>query len=63
MNYKGDFITGIQESRDNLNFIKRSITPLREALYNLKSEKEEDEYETISKSSHSLFCTIASKMS
>jgi len=61
INYKNDFIAGIQESRDNLNFIKRSITPLREALYNLKSEKEEDEYETISKSTHSYFARLHQK--
>lgn len=57
-----DFITGVEKSRDELNYIKRAITPLRDALYNLKSAKDEDdEYETIQKSSHRFFARLHQK--
>lgn len=59
--YKTNFITEIEKSRDDLNYIKRAITPLRDALYNLKSVKSEDEYETISKSSHTFFARLHQK--
>ncbi len=58
---KSDFISGIEKMRDNLNYIKRAITPLRDALYNLKSMKEEDEYETIRKSTHTYFARLHQK--
>lgn len=59
---KTDFITGVEKSRDELNYLKRSITPLRDALYNLKSAKDEDEeYETIRKSTHTFFARLHQK--
>lgn len=59
---RSDFISGIEKSRDELNYIKRSVTPLRDALYNLKSTKDEDEeYETIRKSSHTYFARLHQK--
>ena len=60
-NYKTDFIAGIEKTKDNLNYLKRSITPLREALYNLKSVKEDEEYETIRKATHSFFARLHQK--
>ncbi len=57
-----DFITGVEKSRDELNYLKRSITPLRDALYSLKSEKDDDEeYETIRKSNHTFFARLHQK--
>jgi len=59
---RNDFITGIEKSRDELNYLKRAITPLRDALYNLKSTKDEDEeYDTIRKSSHTYFARLHQK--
>jgi magnesium transporter len=58
---KIDFITSIEKSRDDLNYLKRAINPLREALYNLKSAKEDEEYETIRKSSHTFFARLHQK--
>ncbi|MDV6169711.1 magnesium/cobalt transporter CorA [Flavobacterium sp. DG1-102-2] len=59
---KADFINDIEKSRDELNYIKRAINPLRDALYNLKSSKDEDdEYETIGKSSHTYFARLHQK--
>jgi len=60
-NHKSDFITSIEKNRDALNYLKRAITPLRDALYNLKSIKEEDEYETIRKSTHTFFARLHQK--
>lgn len=59
---KTDFIAGIEKSRDELNYVKRSINPLRDALYNLKSTKDQDEeYETIRKSTHTFFARLHQK--
>ncbi|MNK08429.1 Magnesium transport protein CorA [compost metagenome] len=56
-----DFIASIEKSRDDLNYLKRAITPLREALYNLKSVKEDEEFETIRKTTHSFFARLHQK--
>ena len=61
INYERGFIADIEKVRDNLNYIKRSINPLREALYSLKSEKEDEEFETIRKSTHSFFARLYQK--
>ena len=62
VDYKVDFITGVEKSRDNLNYIKRAIAPLRDALYNLKSQKDGfEDYETINKSSHTFFARLHQK--
>ncbi len=54
-NYKSNFIELIEKNRDNLNYLKRSINPLREALYNLKSLKEDEDYANIRKGTHTYF--------
>src|SRR5690606_18133174 len=61
INYEPGFIADVEKIRDNLNYIKRSINPLREALYNLKSEKEDEEFETIRKATHSFFARLYQK--
>ncbi|HEX8270319.1 MAG TPA: magnesium/cobalt transporter CorA [Flavobacterium sp.] len=40
-----DVLEKIEVYRESLNFMKRSILPLRDALYNLKSKQEDDNYE------------------
>lgn len=60
-NYRMDYISGIEKGKENLNYLKRSITPLREALYNLKSEKEDEEYENINKPTHTFFTRLHQK--
>jgi len=55
------FISEVEKTKDNLIFLKRAITPLREALYNLKSAKEDEEYETINKSTHTYFARLHQK--
>jgi magnesium transporter len=60
-NHKVDFIAGVEKTKDNLVFLKRSVTPLRDALYSLKSAKEEDEYETIRSNTHTFFARLHQK--
>jgi len=56
-----DFITGTEKTKDSLNYLKRAIAPLRDALYNLKSVKEDEEYETIHKTTHTYFARLHQK--
>jgi magnesium transporter len=59
--YKANFIQQIEQTKDNLVFLKRAITPLRDALLSLKSAREEDEYDTIRKSTHVYFARLHQK--
>ncbi|RZJ67845.1 MAG: magnesium/cobalt transporter CorA [Flavobacterium sp.] len=59
--HQKDFIVNIERIRENLHYLKRSITPLREALYNLKSVKEDEEFENIAKSNHTFFARLHQK--
>ncbi|MES2484482.1 MAG: magnesium/cobalt transporter CorA [Bacteroidota bacterium] len=61
LNPKLNIIGSVEKTKDNLVFLKRAIMPLRDALYNLKSAKEEEEYETIRKSSHTFFARLHQK--
>ena len=54
-NYKSNFIEVVEKNRDNLNYLKRAINPLREALYNLKSLKEDEEFQNIRRGNHTFF--------
>lgn len=61
VNPKLDIITDIEKTKDNLVFLKRAIMPLRDALFSLKSARDEDEYETIRKYSHTFFARLHQK--
>lgn len=56
-----DFITSVEKIKETLYYLKRAVTPLRDALYNLKSHKEEEEFETIRKSTLSFFARLHQK--
>ncbi len=56
-----DVLVRIEKNRENLNFLKRSILPLRDALYTLKSEHDEDEYDGIEKVNYSFFARLHQK--
>ena len=58
---RADFIRGVEKTKDSLNYLKRAITPLRDALYNLKSVKEDEEFETIHKTTHTYFARLHQK--
>lgn len=61
MSGKADVITEIEQNRDSLNYLKRAINPLREALYNLKSLKEDEEFEAINPGSRAYFARLHQK--
>jgi len=58
---KKDFIKEIEKNRDNLNYIKRSLNPLREALYNLKSIEGDTEFEMIRVQNRTFFARLYQK--
>lgn len=61
VNHKANFIDVVEKTKDNLIFLKRSVSPLKDALLNLKSVEEDDEYETINKNTRSYFSRLHQK--
>jgi len=51
----------IEKHRDNLNFLKRSIIPLRDSLYEIKSIKEDDVFNEIEPDNFSFFTRLHQK--
>jgi magnesium transporter len=51
----------IEKHRDNFNFLKRSIIPLRDSLYSIKSMKDDDVFNTIQKENYSFFDRLHQK--
>jgi magnesium transporter len=51
----------IEKNREDLNFLKRSILPLRDALFNLKSEHDEEDYDGIEKANYNFFARLHQK--
>jgi magnesium transporter len=58
---KPDLLVQIEKNRENLNFLKRSILPLREALFNLKSIHEDEDYDGIEKANYTFFARLHQK--
>ena len=58
---KPDVLVRIEKNRDNLNFLKRSILPLRDALYNLKTPREENDFDGIEKVNYTFFTRLHQK--
>ncbi|KAB1154865.1 magnesium/cobalt transporter CorA [Flavobacterium luteum] len=56
-----EVLVRIERNREHLNFLKRSILPLRDALFNLKSEHDEDDYDGIEKANYSFFARLHQK--
>lgn len=56
-----DVLVRIERNREHLNFLKRSILPLRDALFNLKSEHDDDDYDGIEKANYSFFARLHQK--
>lgn len=54
-------LVSIEKNRENLNFLKRAILPLREALYNLKIVHEDEEYDGIEKENYTFFARLHQK--
>lgn len=51
----------IQKIRSRFGFLKRSIQPLHDALYSLKSIRDDDEYNGIEKGNYSFFARLNQK--
>jgi len=61
INYRQDVLVRIEKNRENLNFLKRSIIPLRDALYSLKSFQDDDEYDGIEQANYTFFARLHQK--
>jgi magnesium transporter len=51
----------IEKHRDNFNFLKRSIIPLRDSLYNIKSMKDDNVFNVIEDDNFSFFSRLHQK--
>jgi magnesium transporter len=51
----------IEKHRDNFNFLKRSIIPLRDSLYDIKSIKEDNVFNEIESDNFSFFTRLHQK--
>jgi magnesium transporter len=51
----------IEQHRDNLNFLKRSILPLRDSLYDIKSMKDDNVFNLIEQDNFSFFSRLHQK--
>jgi magnesium transporter len=51
----------IEQHRDNLNFMKRSIIPFRDSLYNIESIKDDDVFNVIKTESYTFFGRLRQK--
>lgn len=51
----------IEKHRDNFNFLKRSIIPLRDSLYDIKSMKEDNVFNVIENENFSFFSRLHQK--
>ena len=51
----------IEKHRDNFNFLKRSIIPLRDSLYEIKSIKDDNVFNTMEMESFSFFARLHQK--
>ncbi|RZJ70117.1 magnesium/cobalt transporter CorA [Flavobacterium sp.] len=51
----------IEKSRERLNFLKKAVVPLRDALYNLKSIKDDADYDGIERSNYTFFARLHQK--
>jgi len=58
---KAAILERIERQRGNLNFLRRSIVPLRDALYNLKNIRDNDDYGGIDKSNYIFFARLHQK--
>jgi len=51
----------IEQHRDNFNFLKRAITPIRDSLYDIKSMKDDNVFNAIEEDNFSFFSRLHQK--
>ena len=60
-NHDPEFLVHIEKNRENLNFLRRAIVPLRDALYNLKSTHADHDFKGIADSNYTFFARLHQK--
>ena len=58
---KPEVLEMIEKHRDNFNFLKRSIIPLRDSLYSIKSMKEDNVFNDIEDQNYTYFARLHQK--
>ena len=58
---KQEILEQIEKHRDNFNFLKRAIIPLRDSLYSIKSMKDDNVFNTIENENYSFFDRLHQK--
>jgi magnesium transporter len=58
---KPEILEQIEKHRDNYNFLKRSIIPLRDSLYSIKSMKDDNVFNAIEHDNYSFFTRLHQK--
>ena len=58
---KPQILEQIEKHRDNFNFLKRSIIPLRDSLYSIKSIKDDNVFNAIEQENYSFFSRLHQK--
>ena len=58
---KPEILEQIEKHRDNYNFLKRSIIPLRDSLYSIKSIKDDNVFNAIEHDNYSFFTRLHQK--
>ncbi|WP_333878491.1 magnesium/cobalt transporter CorA [Flavobacterium sp.] len=56
-----EILEQIEKHRDNFNFLKRSIIPLRDSLYSIKSMKDDNVFNAIEHENYSFFSRLHQK--
>ena len=61
INTKPETLEHLEKHRDNLNFLKRSIIPLRDSLYSIKTIKDDNVFNSIEQENYSFFSRLHQK--
>jgi magnesium transporter len=61
VNTKPETLEHLEKHRDNLNFLKRSIIPLRDSLYSIKTIKDDNVFNSIEQENYSFFSRLHQK--
>ena len=56
-----EILEQVEKHRDNFNFLKRSIIPLRDSLYSIKSMKDDNVFNAIEHENYSFFSRLHQK--
>jgi magnesium transporter len=60
-NHRTVVLEKIEKQRENLSFLKRAIVPLRDALYTLKSIRNDDQFNGIEETNYTFFARLHQK--